>query len=85
MNAAQQWEYLEMNFECVDLRWIPLRSRYRLVMGRFDPNKYVATQPFIGIDDYWTIEASEESIVISSAFHEVKSALMYRCGIPRVV
>ncbi len=81
MNSTQQLEYLKRNFECVNIRWVTTRCVYRLIMGNFDPDKYISPQPFFGVGEYWTIDASEESIAISSAVRDVKIALMHHCGI----
>lgn len=81
MNSTQQLEYLKRNFECVNIRWVTTRCVYRLAMGKFDTNQYVHAQPFIGISDYWTIDATEESIAIAAAVRDIKLGLMHLCGI----
>lgn len=81
MKIEDQLAYLNRNYECVCIRYINTRSKYRLHMGSFDPNKFLEARPFIGLDEYWTMEASSSDIAIASAFHEIKRALQVRCGL----
>jgi len=83
MKIEDQLAYLKRNYECVYIRYIPTRSKYRLHMGSFDPNAFLEMKPFLGIGGYWTIEAGSADVAIASAFREIKNALLVRCGLPR--
>lgn len=84
MTIEEKMEWLKDNYESVYMKFMSIRLRYRLHMGKFDPDVFLEEKPFIGLHEYWTMEGSTTDLAIAAAYQRVKNSMLARCGLSRL-